>query len=1163
MPARTVSRSALRLAVLLMVLGLLPASAAAATKTWFDGSGQWDVAANWSPPGLPQAGDTVNLTQSDATSRTVTYYNTTNPTAVLSSLEIDATGTGTMTLDMPNNHALSVTSEYVGYSGKGAVTQSAGTNNAATLYLGYSAGATGTYTLTGGTLSSSSRQYIGYAGKGAMIVRSGGQASGATGYLGYYPGSTGTTTVTGTGSTWTNSGGLYVGGGGSGTLNVEAGGAVNSGGLYVGCYSSGKGTLTIQEGSQVSNTSGYLGYDSGSTGTATVTGAGSKWTNSDVLYIGRSGNGALSIEQSSQVSNTSAYLGYYAGSSGTATVTGAGSKWTCSDALHLALYGTGTLNIEAGGQVSISYGYIGEGSGSSGTATVTGAGSKWTHSGDLPVGFRGSGALIIQAGGEVSNTHGSLGELSGSSGTVTVTGAGSKWTNGGDLYVGREGSGTLTVADGGLVTAGTLYASLGDLSGDGTITATEGAVLDANLVFDGTHGLTQTLCFGTGGILNLNAGPSGWLGAGYKGTGTLRIADGVKVACNGGYLGYCSGSTGTATVTGAGSKWTNSGSLRVGYEGNGTLNVEAGGEVSSFWAMLGNLPGSTCTVTVTGAGSKWTNSNCLYVAGDGRLTVADGGLVSTQTLFASISDLLGDGTISAQGVVLDADLVFDGTHGTAQTLSFGTGGTLNLSVTSSDTLGAGYKAVGSLRIADGVTVASAAGYLGFDSGSNGTATVTGPGSTWANSSGLLYVGYHGRGTLNIQAGAQVSNTDGCLGLHSGSTGTATVTGAGSTWTNSGGLCVGHNGIGTLNIQAGGQVSNTIGYLAHFSSASQSAATVTGVGSKWTNSGTLYVGYYGSTTLNIEAGGQVSNTEGWVGYYSDSTSKVTVTGDGSKWTMSDKLRIGNSGTGTLTVADGGKVTAKSVRVNSKSAVRLRVSGNGMLLVGNDATTGSVTNNGAVRFYADAFLAAGTYNPISEYMNRTMAWSGTGAYKGYGGTWNSTAKTFSVAAATALTAGSTDTLSTGERLLFTDPGSGRQVGASFGSITGSPTFSASPMSQDELAALVVMPGFEGLVLSAWDFDTNFSGGDDVLLSFAIGPGAQDPGVWRCDDGVWTPYAPALLTYDSGGVFSFTVTDFSGYAVTAIPEPATLALLACGLAGALLARRARTQPATKTGG
>jgi T5SS/PEP-CTERM-associated repeat protein len=265
----------------------LPASAA--TMIWIGGSGQWDVADNWSPSGQPQAGDDVNLMQSSATSRTVTYYNTTNPTAVLNSLKIDATGAGTMTLDMPNNHALSVTSEYVGYSGKGAVTQSAGTDNVAMLYLGYNATGDGTYTLAGGTLSGSSVQYIGYSGKGTLSIQSGGQVSSAsTAYLGYNAGASGAATVTGAGSIWTSSNTICVGMNGSGALNIEAGGQVRS------AYCN-------------------VSVGTGSTGTATVTGTGSKWTNSGTIYVGSLGAGSLNVLAGGQVSSGSLRVGSYGG----------------------------------------------------------------------------------------------------------------------------------------------------------------------------------------------------------------------------------------------------------------------------------------------------------------------------------------------------------------------------------------------------------------------------------------------------------------------------------------------------------------------------------------------------------------------------------------------------------------------------------------------------------------------------------------------------------------------------------------------------------------------------------------------------------------------------------------------------------------------------------
>jgi len=265
-----------------------------------------------------------------------------------------------------------------------------------------------------------------------------------------------------------------------------------------------------------------------------------------------------------------------------------------------------------------------------GSITVAG-GADATLSGTLYVGESGTGALTIEAGGQVSSADGQLGYYWSATGTAMVTGAGSTWTNSGDLYVGHDGAAALTVADGGLVTAKVLYASLSDLSGNGTITVQGGAFLDADLLFDGTHGLSQALPFGSGGTLNLDVDGTRILGVGYKDTGTLRIAEGRSVASTDGYLGCYRGSTGTSTVTGAGSTWTNSGDLEVGQHGTGTMRVEAGGHVSNASGYVGSDPDSTGAVAVTGPGSTWTNSGTLlvgYYEAVGTLTVEAGGKVS-------------------------------------------------------------------------------------------------------------------------------------------------------------------------------------------------------------------------------------------------------------------------------------------------------------------------------------------------------------------------------------------------------------------------------------------------------------------------------------------------------------------------------------------------------
>lgn len=83
--------------------------------------------------------------------------------------------------------------------------------------------------------------------------------------------------------------------------------------------------------------------------------------------------------------------------------------------------------------------------------------------------------------------------------------------------------------------------------------------------------------------------------------------------------------------------------------------------------------------------------------------------------------------------------------------------------------------------------------------------------TWITNSDLL-LGQTGIGTLTIADGGTVSNLTGAVGVNSGFAGTVTVTGPGSTWTNSRELTVGlyDSATGTVTIDAGGKVTSAMG-----------------------------------------------------------------------------------------------------------------------------------------------------------------------------------------------------------------------------------------------------------------------------------------------------------------------------------------------------------------
>lgn len=714
---------------------------------------------------------------------------------------------------------------------------------------------------------------------------------------------------------------------------------------YIGKTSTG--TLDITSGSTVNSHCGKIGNYADSTGTVTVDGTNSTWTNVAGITIGQdlTGTGKLIINNGGTVTAGSCVVGVSSTSANELTVDGADSRLDTSGNTYIGMFGTATMKISDGGVVSNADGYIGHTYAtinsvrinSTGTVTVEGTGSTWTNDGDLYVGDRRNGTLYIQDGGTVENNEGYIGHYNGSTGKATVDGAGSTWTMDDILGVGFWGDGTLEITDGGSVSNTDSY--IGYVGATGTVTVGE--------------------------IDSISENESTWTNSGRlyialssTGTGTLNIYDKGCVEIDGFTLkanGIINLDGGTLELNGSDAATTISDWTSFDFD-SGEIKVTNGADVTVGAATT---LGTDQTLTVTGSSSTWDSS-------DYHMTVNSGGTM----------DIENQGSVTTAGFTL----------GTGGTINLD-GGTLELTgdMDFYDWDGTFNFTSGEIKVSNGTVTALAAMTLNDDQ----LLTVTGSNSEWVNRSGLgMYV--HD-GELKVDNGGSVSSSHSVVGGNSSSAALATVDGAGSSWTNSGNLAVGYFGTGTLNITDGGSVNSTYGYIG-LASGSTGTVNVEGASSTWTNSSSaLYVGYEGTGTLNVTDGGTVENTDGYIGYFSGSTGTVTVDGTDSEWTNSDDLFVGKNGTGELEITDGGLVSVAgtlTIDADNDADSFIKMSDDGMLaLLGdaddslNDFLTTLVSGTDAIQWWDSVDEQWELLTTATEDTDYSLAYQTTGDLTGY--------------------------------------------------------------------------------------------------------------------------------------------------------------------------------------
>jgi len=436
-----------------------------------------------------------------------------------------------------------------------------------------------------------------------------------------------------------------------------------------------------------------------------------------------------------------------------------------------------------------------------------------------------------------------------------------------------------------------------------------------------------------------------------------------------------------------GTPWNTGGVLVVGYSSTGELEIIAGGTVTNTNGTIGFSLGATGTVTVTGANSRWTNTGDILVVGNsgtGTLTIAEGGVVeATRVLVANnaassgtlnIGAAAGDTAVAA-GTLMAPTVVFDEATGK-----------LVFNHTDTDyTFAAAISGAGSVNVLSGTTKLTGTNtYSGGTTISGGTLQIGNGGTSGSlsgdvtNNSALAF--------NRSNASSYGGDLSGTGSLTKSGAGTLTLTGAsshtGGTTISAGTLQIGDGGTtGSLS----GDITNNGALAFNRSDALTFGDDISGTGSL-TKSGTGTLTLTGTSshtggttisggTLQIGNGGTTGSLSG------------DVTNNGAlAFNRSDALTFGNdiSGTGSLTKS--GAETLTLTGTNSYTGGTTISAGT--LQIGNGGTTGSlsgnVTNHSALAFNrSDAFTFGNDISGTGSLIKsgaETLTLTGTNTYSG---------------------------------------------------------------------------------------------------------------------------------------------------------------------------------------
>lgn len=618
----------------------------------------------------------------------------------------------------------------------------------------------------------------------------------------------------------------------SGVLILDGG--VHSWSAYAYPLNIAGGEMTIGGGASVSIDGGVAQISGANDAAAglTITGNGTTVSGASFFIVGTSFHGDQHLEVNGRAVLTAdnVFVGYYG--SGSAVIDGGrinassvaiGTGNSTEDEGLLEMKGSvgqeGRLVVEydldvggrqwensgsgyllAGSRTSITATNvnIGRPAGGVGEVVLSGVNAALSVSNEVNVGYAGTGSLTVAETASASIAGDlSIGRDSGSEGAVAVLGSGSSLETAGVMSVGVRGKGELRIENGGTVTA--------------TIAGTTTSI--------GWHPGSEGQVTVDGGTLNIQ---QTYVGVGYQGgSGTLTISNGGTAALGGIVVGYFSGSTGIAMVTGSGSQMSVSDVAYIGYDvnTNGALNVQSGGTVSvAGWMEVGSWGAGELIVGDGGTLTLGNGNQIIHVA------VRAGSSGSVTVGSKSGDPTAGSGTLNVAGIVFwegngelhfnhnDESYAFVNSASTPISIQ-GYGDLFHegpgTTVLSSNTVQLrNIQANSGTLVFDGATASVAQNLIaGSSPASNGEIAMRGSSTTLGFAEGMG-IGYYGEGRLIVENGAVLTSTvagkESGIGVNPGSRGEAKVDG-GVINIAQGALGIGVAGEGLLEVSGDGQV----------------------------------------------------------------------------------------------------------------------------------------------------------------------------------------------------------------------------------------------------------------------------------------------------------------------------------------------------------------------